>query len=165
MLHKSVHSAHNPGVSRSFVTCVRYDGVEVHDMYCDALTRPEPVHDFCIGRECQPRCDPPEEHKPFNKQIITVAASFPLIITDKCGLSGGRRAVGASVPGPAGKVSSFVRCAAGRCSRRVWTARSTVTSAPWLTWRDPWRDEPARAPRAAHSGRWPSGWRYDKPGM
>nr|XP_057927820.1 ADAMTS-like protein 2 [Doryrhamphus excisus] len=43
------------GVSKSFVTCVRYDGVEVHDMYCDALTRPEPVHDFCIGRECQPR--------------------------------------------------------------------------------------------------------------
>ncbi|XP_028270542.1 ADAMTS-like protein 2 [Parambassis ranga] len=43
------------GVSKSFVTCVRYDGIEVHDMYCDALTRPEPVHDFCIGRECQPR--------------------------------------------------------------------------------------------------------------
>ncbi|XP_015230039.1 PREDICTED: ADAMTS-like protein 2 [Cyprinodon variegatus] len=43
------------GVSKSFVTCVRYDGVEVHDMYCDALTKPEPVHDFCIGRECQPR--------------------------------------------------------------------------------------------------------------
>ncbi|CAN9512639.1 unnamed protein product [Ophioblennius macclurei] len=43
------------GVSKSFVTCVRYDGVEVHDMYCDALTRPEPVHNFCIGRECQPR--------------------------------------------------------------------------------------------------------------
>uniref|UniRef100_A0A3Q2ZK89 ADAMTS-like 2 n=1 Tax=Kryptolebias marmoratus TaxID=37003 RepID=A0A3Q2ZK89_KRYMA len=41
-------------VSKSFVSCVRYDGVEVHDMYCDALTRPEPVHDFCIGRECQP---------------------------------------------------------------------------------------------------------------
>ncbi|XP_037338305.2 ADAMTS-like protein 2 [Pungitius pungitius] len=43
------------GVSKSFVTCVRYDGIEVHDMYCDALTRPEPVHDFCIGRECLPR--------------------------------------------------------------------------------------------------------------
>uniref|UniRef100_A0AAX7SPL4 PLAC domain-containing protein n=1 Tax=Astatotilapia calliptera TaxID=8154 RepID=A0AAX7SPL4_ASTCA len=42
-------------IGMSFVTCVRYDGVEVHDMYCDALTRPEPVHDFCIGRECQPR--------------------------------------------------------------------------------------------------------------
>ncbi|XP_065818641.1 LOW QUALITY PROTEIN: ADAMTS-like protein 2 [Labrus bergylta] len=42
-------------VSKSFVTCIRYDGIEVHDMYCDALTRPEPVHDFCIGRECQPR--------------------------------------------------------------------------------------------------------------
>ncbi|XP_068594661.1 ADAMTS-like protein 2 [Brachionichthys hirsutus] len=43
------------GVSKSFVTCIRYDGIEVHDMYCDALTRPEPVHHFCIGRECQPR--------------------------------------------------------------------------------------------------------------
>ncbi|XP_053726640.1 ADAMTS-like protein 2 isoform X1 [Synchiropus splendidus] len=43
------------GVSRSFVSCVRYDGMEVHDMYCDSLTRPEPVHDFCIGRDCQPR--------------------------------------------------------------------------------------------------------------
>lgn len=45
----------DPGVSKSFVTCIRYDGIEVHDMYCDALTRPEPVHDFCIGRECPPR--------------------------------------------------------------------------------------------------------------
>lgn len=27
-------------------------------MYCDAQTRPEPVHDFCIGRECQPRYSP-----------------------------------------------------------------------------------------------------------
>nr|XP_023687637.1 ADAMTS-like protein 2 isoform X2 [Paramormyrops kingsleyae] len=43
------------GVARSFVTCVRYDGAEVDNTYCDNLTRPEPVHDFCIGRECQPR--------------------------------------------------------------------------------------------------------------
>ncbi|XP_051981577.1 ADAMTS-like protein 2 [Xyrauchen texanus] len=43
------------GVSKSFAMCVRYDGIEVDDVYCDALTRPEPVHDFCIGRECQPR--------------------------------------------------------------------------------------------------------------
>uniref|UniRef100_A0AAY4DYH8 PLAC domain-containing protein n=1 Tax=Denticeps clupeoides TaxID=299321 RepID=A0AAY4DYH8_9TELE len=43
------------GISKSFVMCVRYDGVEVEDSHCDALTRPEPVHDFCIGRECQPR--------------------------------------------------------------------------------------------------------------
>ncbi|KAJ8006063.1 hypothetical protein DPEC_G00124370 [Dallia pectoralis] len=43
------------GVSRSFAMCVRYDGIEVDDMHCDTMTRPEPVHDFCIGRECQPR--------------------------------------------------------------------------------------------------------------
>jgi len=27
----------------------------VDDTYCDAMTRPEPVHEFCAGRECQPR--------------------------------------------------------------------------------------------------------------
>uniref|UniRef100_A0A671RJ80 ADAMTS-like 2 n=1 Tax=Sinocyclocheilus anshuiensis TaxID=1608454 RepID=A0A671RJ80_9TELE len=43
------------GVSKSLAMCVRYDGIEVDDVYCDALTRPEPVHDFCIGRECYPR--------------------------------------------------------------------------------------------------------------
>ncbi|XP_051787723.1 ADAMTS-like protein 2 [Erpetoichthys calabaricus] len=43
------------GVTASYVMCVRYDGIEVEDSYCDATTRPEPVHDFCIGRECQPR--------------------------------------------------------------------------------------------------------------
>uniref|UniRef100_A0A8C9QWM2 ADAMTS like 2 n=1 Tax=Scleropages formosus TaxID=113540 RepID=A0A8C9QWM2_SCLFO len=43
------------GVARSFVICVRYDGSEVDDGYCDGLVRPEPIHDFCIGRECQPR--------------------------------------------------------------------------------------------------------------
>lgn len=39
----------------TYAMCVRYDGVEVDDSYCDALTRPEPVHEFCAGRECQPR--------------------------------------------------------------------------------------------------------------
>lgn len=39
----------------TYAMCVRYDGVEVEDSYCDALTRPEPVHEFCAGRECQPR--------------------------------------------------------------------------------------------------------------
>ncbi|KAK0156495.1 ADAMTS-like protein 2 [Merluccius polli] len=43
------------GVSRALAMCVRYDGTEVDDVYCDALTRPQPVHDFCIARECQPR--------------------------------------------------------------------------------------------------------------
>ncbi|KAL0979609.1 hypothetical protein UPYG_G00187240 [Umbra pygmaea] len=43
------------GMSKSFAMCVRYDGIEVDDTHCDTMTRPEPVHDFCIGRECQPR--------------------------------------------------------------------------------------------------------------
>lgn len=49
----------NPGVMSTYAMCVRYDGVEVDDSYCDALTRPEPVHEFCAGRECQPRYLPP----------------------------------------------------------------------------------------------------------
>uniref|UniRef100_A0A452I5L1 PLAC domain-containing protein n=1 Tax=Gopherus agassizii TaxID=38772 RepID=A0A452I5L1_9SAUR len=43
------------GISISYAMCVRYDGVEVEEVYCDALTRPEPTHEFCTGRECQPR--------------------------------------------------------------------------------------------------------------
>ncbi|OXB84289.1 UNVERIFIED_CONTAM: hypothetical protein H355_007172 [Colinus virginianus] len=43
------------GISASYAMCVRYDGVEVDEGYCDALTRPEPTHEFCAGRDCQPR--------------------------------------------------------------------------------------------------------------
>ncbi|XP_044295206.1 ADAMTS-like protein 2 [Varanus komodoensis] len=43
------------GISASYAMCVRYDGVEVDDGYCDALTRPEPTHELCAGRDCQPR--------------------------------------------------------------------------------------------------------------
>ncbi|NXD67205.1 ATL2 protein, partial [Eolophus roseicapillus] len=43
------------GISASYAICVRYDGVEVDETYCDALTRPEPTHEFCTGRDCQPR--------------------------------------------------------------------------------------------------------------
>ena len=49
----------NPGVMSTYAMCVRYDGIEVDDSYCDALTRPEPVQEFCAGRECQPRYLPP----------------------------------------------------------------------------------------------------------
>lgn len=45
----------SPGVMSTYAMCVRYDGIEVDDTYCDAMTRPEPIHEFCAGRECQPR--------------------------------------------------------------------------------------------------------------
>ncbi|KAJ0012078.1 hypothetical protein NQD34_013053, partial [Periophthalmus magnuspinnatus] len=43
------------GISSSFALCVRYDGTEVEDSYCDSLTRPEPTHEFCTGKECPAR--------------------------------------------------------------------------------------------------------------
>ncbi|XP_001374286.2 LOW QUALITY PROTEIN: uncharacterized protein LOC100022437 [Monodelphis domestica] len=43
------------GISASYAMCVRYDGVEVEEAYCDALTRPEPAYELCTGRDCQPR--------------------------------------------------------------------------------------------------------------
>uniref|UniRef100_A0A3P9AEB0 PLAC domain-containing protein n=1 Tax=Esox lucius TaxID=8010 RepID=A0A3P9AEB0_ESOLU len=43
------------GISTSYALCVRYDGSEVDDTYCDAVTRPEPTHEFCTGKECPPR--------------------------------------------------------------------------------------------------------------
>ncbi|XP_007901195.1 ADAMTS-like protein 2 isoform X2 [Callorhinchus milii] len=43
------------GITTSYAMCVRYDGVEVDESHCDAVTRPEPTHEFCSGRECPPR--------------------------------------------------------------------------------------------------------------
>ncbi|XP_027724171.1 ADAMTS-like protein 2 [Vombatus ursinus] len=43
------------GISASYAMCVRYDGVEVEESYCDAVTRPEPAYELCTGRDCQPR--------------------------------------------------------------------------------------------------------------
>ncbi|XP_041659707.1 ADAMTS-like protein 2 isoform X3 [Cheilinus undulatus] len=43
------------GISTSYALCVRYDGSEVDDSYCDSLARPEPTHEFCTGKECPPR--------------------------------------------------------------------------------------------------------------
>ncbi|XP_041134198.1 ADAMTS-like protein 2 isoform X1 [Polyodon spathula] len=43
------------GVTTSYAMCVHYDGVEVDESYCDAVTRPEPTHEFCSGKECLPR--------------------------------------------------------------------------------------------------------------
>ncbi|KAF6122913.1 ADAMTS like 2 [Phyllostomus discolor] len=54
-LHEPCSATCTTGVMSTYATCVRYDGIEVDDSYCDALTRPEPVQDFCAGRECQPR--------------------------------------------------------------------------------------------------------------
>ncbi|XP_062938647.1 ADAMTS-like protein 2 [Cynocephalus volans] len=53
--HEPCSATCTTGVMSTYVMCVRYDGVEVDGSYCDALTRPEPVHNFCAGRECQPR--------------------------------------------------------------------------------------------------------------
>ncbi|KAM5146731.1 ADAMTS-like protein 2 [Mantella aurantiaca] len=54
-LHEPCSATCTTGVMSIYAMCVRYDGVEVDDSHCDALTRPEPVHEFCTGRECQPR--------------------------------------------------------------------------------------------------------------
>uniref|UniRef100_A0A3Q3IKL8 PLAC domain-containing protein n=1 Tax=Monopterus albus TaxID=43700 RepID=A0A3Q3IKL8_MONAL len=43
------------GITTSYALCVRYDGAEVDDTYCDSLTRPEPTHELCTGKECPPR--------------------------------------------------------------------------------------------------------------
>ncbi|KAF7237222.1 ADAMTS-like protein 2 [Varanus komodoensis] len=53
--HEPCSSTCTTGVMSTYAMCIRYDGIEVDDMYCDASTRPEPVHEFCAGRECQPR--------------------------------------------------------------------------------------------------------------
>ncbi|XP_015210526.2 ADAMTS-like protein 2 isoform X1 [Lepisosteus oculatus] len=53
--HAPCSSTCTTGISTSYAMCVRYDGVEVDENYCDALARPEPTHEFCTGKECPPR--------------------------------------------------------------------------------------------------------------
>ncbi|MEE6495805.1 hypothetical protein FKM82_002151 [Ascaphus truei] len=43
------------GISSTYALCIRYDGREVDESYCDPMTRPEPTQEFCAGRECLPR--------------------------------------------------------------------------------------------------------------
>lgn len=43
------------GISTTYALCIRYDGTEVDDRYCDSLTRPEPTHELCAGKECPAR--------------------------------------------------------------------------------------------------------------
>ncbi|XP_032722134.1 ADAMTS-like protein 2 isoform X2 [Lontra canadensis] len=83
-------SSHEPcsatcatGVMSTYAMCVRYDGIEVDDSYCDALTRPEPVQEFCAGRECQPSsvysdlCEAAEAVRPEERKTCRNPACGP----------------------------------------------------------------------------------------
>ncbi|XP_043325998.1 ADAMTS-like protein 2 isoform X4 [Cervus elaphus] len=70
-------------VMSTYAMCVRYDGIEVDDSYCDALTRPEPVQEFCAGRECQPSsvysdlCEAAEAVRPEERKTCRNPACGP----------------------------------------------------------------------------------------
>ncbi|XP_044938633.1 ADAMTS-like protein 2 isoform X2 [Mustela putorius furo] len=83
-------SSHEPcsatcatGVLSTYAMCVRYDGIEVDDSFCDALTRPEPVQEFCAGRECQPSsvysdlCEAAEAVRPEERKTCRNPACGP----------------------------------------------------------------------------------------
>ncbi|XP_032163717.1 ADAMTS-like protein 2 isoform X2 [Mustela erminea] len=83
-------SSHEPcsatcatGVLSTYAMCVRYDGIEVEDSFCDALTRPEPVQEFCAGRECQPSsvysdlCEAAEAVRPEERKTCRNPACGP----------------------------------------------------------------------------------------
>ncbi|XP_077456223.1 tetratricopeptide repeat domain 16 isoform X4 [Stigmatopora argus] len=132
------------GVSKSFVTCTRYDGMEVHDMYCDALTRPEPVHDFCIGRECPPRW----EASSWNECSQTCGEGFQFrqvrcwkmlspgldssVYSDLCTIANlekpmERRACKSPACGPQWEVAEWTECTA-KCGRRDQVTRDVRCS-------------------------------------
>ncbi|KAM7391051.1 hypothetical protein PAMP_021768 [Pampus punctatissimus] len=132
------------GVSKSFVSCVRYDGIEVHDMYCDALTRPEPVHDFCIGRECQPRW----EASSWSECSRTCGEGFQFrqvrcwkmlspgldssVYSDLCTMTDlerpmERRACKSPACGPQWEVAEWTECPA-KCGRRAQVTRDVRCS-------------------------------------
>ncbi|KAM9391388.1 ADAMTS-like protein 2 [Pholidichthys leucotaenia] len=132
------------GVSKSIVACVRYDGVEVHDMYCDALRRPEPVHNFCIGRECQPRW----EASSWSECSRTCGEGFQFrqvrcwkmlspgldssVYSDLCTMADlerpvERRACKSPACGPQWEVAEWAECPA-KCGRKAQVSRDVRCS-------------------------------------
>ncbi|XP_049751961.1 ADAMTS-like protein 2 isoform X2 [Elephas maximus indicus] len=81
--HEPCSATCTTGVMSTYAMCVRYDGIEVDDSYCDALTRPEPVHEFCAGRECQPSsvysdlCEAAEAVRPEERKTCRNPACGP----------------------------------------------------------------------------------------
>lgn len=121
----SLSLALNPGVMSTYAMCVRYDGVEVDDSYCDALTRPEPVHEFCAGRECQPRsCWGPQDAGLHVCMCMCACVLLPpgrVLGVCARALQGGRRAVPKLDP----DWLSF-RCPSG--TLLVWVGRTFLAS-------------------------------------
>uniref|UniRef100_A0A8C7W277 ADAMTS-like 2 n=1 Tax=Oncorhynchus mykiss TaxID=8022 RepID=A0A8C7W277_ONCMY len=132
------------GVSKSFAMCVRYDGAEVNDMHCDTMTRPEPVHDFCIGRECQPRW----EASSWSECSRTCGEGFQFrlvrcwkmlspgldssVYSDLCTLAElerplERRACKSPTCGPQWEVAEWTECPA-KCGRRAQVTREVRCS-------------------------------------
>uniref|UniRef100_A0A673W6A6 ADAMTS like 2 n=1 Tax=Salmo trutta TaxID=8032 RepID=A0A673W6A6_SALTR len=132
------------GVSKSFAMCVRYDGAEVDDMQCDNMTRPEPVHDFCIGRECQPRW----EASSWSECSRTCGEGFQFrlvrcwkmlspgldssVYSDLCTLAElerplERRACKSPTCGPQWEVAEWTECPA-KCGRRAQVTREVRCS-------------------------------------
>ncbi|KAM5259560.1 ADAMTS-like protein 2 isoform 2-T2 [Hipposideros larvatus] len=81
--HEPCSATCTTGVMSTYAMCVRYDGIEVDDSYCDALTRPEPVQEFCAGRECQPSsvysdlCEAAEAVRPEERKTCRNPACGP----------------------------------------------------------------------------------------
>lgn len=119
-----------PGITTSYALCVRYDGTEVDDSYCDSLTRPEPTHEFCTGKECPPRC-----YFYFNalawwsidsECFYIPDISFHMSKDPPTFSSDGRQVVGVSALGRVERGFSIAQFAAGRCCRPALTLLSTI---------------------------------------
>ncbi|KAG2461536.1 ATL2 protein, partial [Polypterus senegalus] len=73
------------GISTSYAMCVRYDGVEVDETYCDAVTRPEPTQEFCTGKECPPRVTKAHREEDVQEQGVWATVGSLRMVRGICG--------------------------------------------------------------------------------
>ncbi|XP_048845067.1 ADAMTS-like protein 2 isoform X1 [Brienomyrus brachyistius] len=122
------------GISTSYALCVRYDGQEVDDSYCDSMTRPEPTHEFCTGKECPPRwetsqwsecsrtCGEGHQYRLVRCWRMMAPGFDSSVYDDLCRAAElpkpmGRKVCRNRACGPQWEVSAWSECSA-RCGRR-----------------------------------------------
>ncbi|XP_072561344.1 ADAMTS-like protein 2 [Paramormyrops kingsleyae] len=137
------------GISTSYALCVRYDGQEVDDSYCDSMTRPEPMHEFCTGpalpcrwetsqwSECSRTCGEGHQFRSVRCWRMMAPGFDSSVYDDLCRAAElpkpmGRKVCQNRACGPQWEVSAWSECSARCGGRGVQIREVRCSMEAWL---------------------------------